>query len=341
MKTGISRTLPSGPAKLTVRGCCAPHQSSGGVDISRLFKRLFSGFLGTSETTHGVKLGAFGKHPAFDDHLDDSGLTSAALIDARRILYADAIRANIDSGAWERLEPSQRIEAFDHTFLWSLSRKDDILLTGRLLPSRDAKGRDKYPLALVAEMRDAHAIGAIPAAIRRLDALADETAAITTRGEFAAAMDVARSNAGSIMFLGDAVPPVDELIAGFATAGDMQHECLARCLYAIQRELSSVADRQTASGTGHVRLPVPEFDDAQALTAWLALIHRWLPDLRGVLLIKPRAQPWVDALVPIPLPAQLACIRIGTSLVPLACDVPYSLDPSILQRARDLAGAPS
>jgi hypothetical protein len=118
----------------------------------------------------------------------------------------------------------------------------------------------------------------------------------------------------------------------------MMHECFARCLYAIQRELAPVADRQTASGTGHVRLPVPpDFDDQQALTAWLSLIHRWLPELRGVLLITPRGQPWIDALVPIPLPAQLACIRTATSLVPLACDVPYSLDPQIIERARELA----
>jgi len=286
-----------------------------------------------------VVFGAFGKHPAFDDHLEDPGLASPALIDARRILYADAIRANIDSGAWERLEPAQRIDGFNHTFLWSLTTRDDIVLVGRLLPSRDAKGRDKYPLVLCAELRSPTALAAVPAAVRRLDALAGDCATATTPAEFIGAIDATRANASSILFMGDEAPPVAQLIAGFGEAGDMMHECFARCLYAIQRELIPVLDRQTASGTGHVRLPVPEMSDAQALTAWATVIHKWLPDLRGFLLIKPRDQQWVDALVPIPLPAQLACIRTGVSLVPLACDVPYNLDVPFAQRSREIAAS--
>ncbi len=284
-------------------------------------------------------IGAFGKHPAYDDHLEDPGLTSPALIDARRILYAEAIRANIDSGAWERLDASQRIDTWDHTFLWSLAKRDDILLVGRLLPSRDAKGRDRYPLVVCAEMRADNALASVPVAIRRLDSLAEECAAAGSPAEFVAALDAARANAASIPFLGDQAPPVAALVGSIVNAGPAGHEAFARCLYALSRELAPVADRQTASGTGHVRLPAPGLTEAQALAAWVAVIHRWLPELRAVLLIKPRSQPWLDALVPIPLPAQLTCIRTAASLVPLACDVPYNLDAPFAQRARQLADA--
>lgn len=186
-------------------------------------------------------------------------------------------------------------------------------------------------------MRAPNALAAVPAAIRRLDALAQDCANAPTRSEFVAALDAARANAASILFLADQSPPVAELVRGFQSAGAAADECFARCLYALQRELAPVADRQTASGTGHVRLPTPDLADAAALCAWVSIIHRWIPELRGVLLIKPLGRPWIDALVPIPLPAQLACIRTGTSLVPLACDVPYNLDPQIIQRARELA----
>lgn len=313
---------------------------TGGVAISRLFKRLFTGLTGSSGTASGVTLGAFGKHPAFDDHLEDPGLASPALVDARRILYADAIRAIIDAGTWERLEPGQRLDGFDHTFLWSLTRADDILLTGRLIPSRDAKGRDKYPLVLCAEIRSPGAPGAVPTAIRRLDALAEECATAQTRADFVAAVDAARASASTILFLSEERPSAIEIVEGFRKAGADAEECFARCLYALQRELSPVANRQTASGTGHVRLPLPDgMADAPSLCGWLAIIRRWMPDLPGTLLIKPRTQPWIDALVPIPLPAQLACIRSAASLVPLACDVPYNLDPRIIQQARELASS--
>jgi hypothetical protein len=306
--------------------------------ISRIFKRLFSGLATPGDTVPGIRLGAFGKHPSFDDHLDDPGLSSPALVDARRILYADAIRANIDSGAWERLEPGQRLSQFDHTFLWSLSKRDEILIVGRMLPSKDAKGRDKYPLVLCAELRGPTALGATPATIERLEVLAGQCVEASTRSDFGAALNTARAEFPSVLLQPSLAPPVRELVEGFNAAGNDAIECFARCLYAVQRELAPIADRQTATGTGHVRLPLPPgMEDAAALTAWLAVIHRWLPELRGVLLVKPRGQPWVDALVPIPLPVQLECIRKGTSLVPLACDVPYNLDPQIIQRAHELA----
>lgn len=311
---------------------------AGGPVIS-LLKRLFTGFgRGGEGSGEGVALGAFGKHPGWDDHLEDPRLSSPALIDARRILYADAIRANIESGAWKNADNGDGLDSFDHTFLWSLSPRDDILIVGRLLPSRDAKGRDKYPLVLCAELRAPTATGAIPAAVRRLDALAQECAAAVSREEFLAALDAARANASSILFLAEDHAPVGRLVRGFVGAEPSAEECFARCLYALHRELAPVADRQSASGTGHVRLPLPpDMNDADALGAWLGIIRLWIPTLRGVLLVKSRAHPWIDALVPIPLPAQLACIRSPTSLVPLVCDVPYNLDPTLIQRARTLA----
>ncbi|MBX9735945.1 MAG: hypothetical protein K2X32_03385, partial [Phycisphaerales bacterium] len=45
-------------------------------------------------------MSAFGKHPAWDDHIDDVGLSTDELVDARRTLYADCIAGSIDSGAW-------------------------------------------------------------------------------------------------------------------------------------------------------------------------------------------------------------------------------------------------
>lgn len=293
---------------------------------------------GNEHAARRVALGAFGKHPGWEDHLEDPRLTSPALIDARRILYADGIRANIESGAWRADVSTGQLEVFDHTLLWSLSPRDDILIVGRAVPSADGKGRDKYPLVLCAELHAQSAVAAIPATVRRLDALAEECAAAQTREEFLAAIDAARASAPDVLFLGDDRPPVDRLLAGFVGTHPSSEECLARCLYALKRELAPSADRQSASGTGHVRLPVPaDFSDAQALSSWLAVVRLWIPALRGVLLVTPRGRHWVDALVPIPLPAQLACIRSPAALVPLVCDVPYNLDPGIIRRAREFA----
>jgi len=331
--------LHCGRAKLSLFAI-PNHQSPspGGVAIS-IFKRLFGGRQAHADRSPAVALGAFGKHPAFDDHLEDSGLVSAALIDARRILYADAIRANIDSGTWERLAPEQRLEEFDHTLLWSLSARDHVLLMGRLLPSRDAKGREKYPFVLCAELHDPRAREAIRSTVDRLDTIAQECASVTSREQFAAVLEAAREEAPSVLTSPPHAAPTGALLTAITAprAGKPGLESFARCLYALERELTPVPDRTTASGTGHVRLPAPGLTDADALAAWLAIIHLWLPTLPGVLLVKPRARPWLDVLVPIPLPAQLACIRCDTAVVPLACDVPYTLDARLRERTEELA----
>src|SRR5205085_2200920 len=78
-----------------------------------------------------LHLAAFGKHPGWNDHLDDLGLDTAPLVNAKRLLYIQGISQNIDSGAWDKLEdtapvsdgtpllaPIARLDLFRHDFLW-------------------------------------------------------------------------------------------------------------------------------------------------------------------------------------------------------------------------------
>ena len=67
-----------------------------------------------------IWLGAFGKHPGWDDHIDDIGLETESLLLAKQILYVEGIGGQIDSGEWERLEEAQRLREFKHVFLWKL-----------------------------------------------------------------------------------------------------------------------------------------------------------------------------------------------------------------------------
>src|SRR4051812_34002960 len=99
-----------------------------------------------------LHLAAFGKHPGWNDHLDDMGFDTEALVAAKRLLYVQGISQNIDSGAWENLEAPvegaepkalSRLEYFRHDFLWSMppAHADDTtpLMAGRLWSSTDGK----------------------------------------------------------------------------------------------------------------------------------------------------------------------------------------------------------
>src|SRR5437762_12928007 len=85
-----------------------------------LFKRMANTSVPSQKTSAGsrVILAAFGKHPGWDDHIPGIGVDTETLARVKQALYVSGIGGQIDSGAWERLEPEKRLEGLDHTFLW-------------------------------------------------------------------------------------------------------------------------------------------------------------------------------------------------------------------------------
>ena len=100
---------------------------------------------GHDTASERVFIAAFGKHPGWDDHIDDIGLDTDVLVGVKRILYTQGIGNNIDSGSWDKLEENQRVEKYGHTLVWCI--KGDVVV-GRLWSSRDGKGRSSYPMVV-------------------------------------------------------------------------------------------------------------------------------------------------------------------------------------------------
>ena len=105
-----------------------------------LFDSLQTAIRGNKTTLH---LGAFGKHPGWDDHLEDFGLETETLLAVKQLLYVQGIGGAIDSGAWEKLAPGELFPDFKHTFVWKTGRE---LIAGRMWSSTDRKGRARYPM---------------------------------------------------------------------------------------------------------------------------------------------------------------------------------------------------
>jgi hypothetical protein len=92
-----------------------------------------------------IQLAGFGKHPAWDDHIDDFGLTTETLVIVRRILYSEGIASQVSSGAWNRLEEAGQSMEFDHRFVWSREAQSVI---GGIWASNDGKGRAHFPMVV-------------------------------------------------------------------------------------------------------------------------------------------------------------------------------------------------
>jgi hypothetical protein len=95
-----------------------------------------------------IHFAAFGKHPAWDDHIDDIGLNTETLALTKQGLYSEGIATQLASGAWNQIESSGTAIDFDHRFVWC---RDQQAVAGAIWASTDRKGRTRFPLVICAQ----------------------------------------------------------------------------------------------------------------------------------------------------------------------------------------------
>ena len=293
-----------------------------------------------------VALGAFGKHPGWDDHLEDLGLETEALLAARKLIYVQGIGGLIESGAWTHGDPDDAAPEFDHLFFWC-SQPD--FLVGRLWASRDGKGRDRYPMVICAHttfLAPAQAAERIVPVLEKLHAacLATESA-----GEVRAALDVAREQLRGQLLTSTAPPPLPSTRRAVAERIGVcpMTDNAVRCWYALNSQLTGyastkVTDDQRRLGpktvafpilSQQIRLPVDPTDIVPCVLFWREFVTMMVGKRVPVLLIHPLGSSWVDLIVGSPTPKQLFCFKASRKAIPPVNEIPYNLPDEIRDRA--------
>jgi hypothetical protein len=293
---------------------------------------------------------AFGKHPAWDDHIEDIGLEHDRLVWIKRVLYAEGIAGNIDSGAWEKIEEPKRLPAFNHRFYW---RTPEGLIVGRFWSSRDGKGRTKYPMvacAWVEGVPDAWAVEQISSRLERFEQTVKQTdnaelvklAVGQLQRELSTAAAVVLGAPG-----GENTALVAKLIDSPALDASGQKGLgLLRVVYEIERELATFKSSATsgflrkgdasAPRAQHLRVPtgLTQADGPGAgPRAWLAVMDQELGRNVPVLVLEPIGESFLDIIVGEPGPSMLFCTRASAQGLALTTEVPYSLDQTFVERA--------
>ena len=133
-------------------------------DFLRDFKR------GNSTAT----LALFGKHPAWNDHMDDLGLATPSLRTVKRLLYLQGIAANAAREHVESTEPAP----YRHTMLWARDGEGILL---RLVESEDGRRRSFFPLVGAVHLDLADAGQSLRLALPALRGFTDSCRALTSR----------------------------------------------------------------------------------------------------------------------------------------------------------------
>ena len=296
-----------------------------------------------------VYLAAFGKHPGWDDHIEDIGIETERLAAFKQLLYVQGIGGTIDSGAWDNLTPEQRREGFAHVLV---CKTGGDVIVGRLWSSTDGKGRARYPMVICIQCVGLGLSWAVREALPRLEALQQRCQAVATAAEVMAATDEARAQlralaANAETANGDFVvsPKTLSALAEKPELGP-DREGLLRILYLIEREMPSYlrgkfAAAARAGELRPVQMRVPACQDSppEAVLQWYDFLFGQLDGGAEVWAIVPLDRPWVDVFVGGPAPQQFFCFQASREALPLSSEIPYNLDDAFRAKADELIRA--
>jgi hypothetical protein len=242
-----------------------------------------------------IFLGAFGKHPGWDDHIDDIGLETESMVAAKQLLYIDGIGGQL--GPWEKLEWRDQIP-FNHVFAW---RREAQLLVGRFWASSDGKKRTRYPMVVCA-----HCIGTSLSLV--LDTLLlwfaelQSQASATNSAEDVQAI-VALFRDGLRNWISAAEDPMttegfdpDSFLADVGYTAD--DESFLKMLWALHESPFAMANfRARAELTPeHLRVLASSASVSRSLQFWDRMIASHFDPSVPVLLVMPTDQYWLDVI---------------------------------------------
>jgi len=278
-----------------------------------------------------VFLGAFGKHPGWNDHLDDIGLVTSSLVEARSILYG-GIAHQIEHAAWEKAGADKVMPGFDHVIHW---RRLNESLTGLIWSSQDGKGRALYPMITVA-----HCVTRSFSwlAGELLPAMEDVKA--KCRSTTSASVVIAHIK-GVEKMLQARVPDAARVsttaglgVPAWAAHFSKEPVALRRILHHLRRNFAMFTpgtlewcqDEKHAMSRC-LRLPqIPGAAPAESLNAWISFLATQLDPAVPMFGLLPTSGTWLDVIVGEPGPADFFLLRALPSELPLVTDIPYQLD---------------
>lgn len=259
-------------------------------------------------------LALFGKHPGWDDHVEDLPLSTASLVVAKQILYVQGIGGQVSSGAWAKLGEGEGLPAFDHVILW---RRGPQFIAGRLWASTDGKRRALFPMVALVHCVGVPLGSSLGSILSWLETV--ESACKGTRSAERVRSLFEQCQADLQGWIESAShEPVDQPeLAEWGIAP----EALAPAIYEIQsrgRDYTPPRYKERAQLKSlHCRVPATGRDRAHDLHLWVRLLSRALHEDVPQLLAAPRDRPWLDVVLGEPTTADFFPLRASTIQLPV------------------------
>lgn len=281
-----------------------------------------------------VHLAAFGKHPGWNDHIDDFGIETESLAQAKQLIYLQGLARQIDSAAWDELPEEKRLPGFNHLVLWT---RESSFIAGSLWSSVDGKGRSKYPMVVLVEGIGVPVSWALSTVFPALEALKKECQAAAGADGVLAALTTCRSRLRRLV---ETAGPGGSANSGPALPAPPAL-ALRRVLYEVSNHMrgyapGSVDLRADAPLPGrHLRV-ASSAADAAALAAWSRFLASQLENGIPLLALAARDGGVIDLIAGQPAAADFFCLRASARQLPPTTEIPYTLEPGFLVMADEV-----
>lgn len=289
-----------------------------------------------------LRLGVFGKHPGWDDHMDDFGIDSEELLAAKQLLYNQGIGGAIDSGLWDVPEHADLLAPFGHWLFW---RSADTSILGRLWASSDRKGRSRYPMVVCLQFNRPLS----PEFLRIFGPkLEDFQKGCRETDDASRVVQMAESlrKAAREDFEVECKRPSPQPAASNGSHPLCSAQEWLRLVFAFDSQLARFARRSNkdlatlssrllgiAAECEPMRLPVKPLAALDALPYWNRFAEHWVVAEAICLFLLPDNAPWVDLLVGRPASTHFFCLKAPLSLLPLTSDIPFELPADFAESA--------
>jgi hypothetical protein len=291
-----------------------------------------------------VHLAAFGKHPGWDDHIDDLGLNTEALIAIKRSLYLNGIGGNFDAGTWDALAESQRLAGFNHLFLWRTMGSNVI---GKMIASTDGKGRGRYPMIVCADCGNLPVDRVVSEVWDRVSSAVDQCRsagdAQSVRGIISATQAELKSAGASSANGNSPAAALAASLAELANAPELGPDGskLHLVLFQIEREMASYKTSTSNSRLGHraaahLRVPACAETPQRAVEIWLQFLGSQLAMTTPIISVASVQGRWVDLIVGDAQTKDFYCLLASRETIPLTTDIPYTMDSEFVARAAQM-----
>ncbi len=287
----------------------------------------------------GLYLAAFGKHPGWNDHLDDQGMDTEQLVEFKRRLYVEGIGGNIDAGTWAGDAETAETYPLRHILVWHDGAS---VIMARMWPSQDGKGRKAFPMIVCVQALGIDVQWALSTCMPLLERVENECRAAETAEQVIAALDSARQD---LVRVSAGIQPVRVLDSIDCSEGlravssrievEGGKDSVYRLMHRLVGMLGEPSPERNSGRAGmdkpqHVRVPRGANQPEDAAWAWLRVLGGW--GGRPSLVIMPLRHKFIDLVIGPPGRGEFACLRTPESTIPLVTTITYSVDQSTRAR---------